>query len=142
MHRIMSDSFDYGKHLACMKKWLSDRAKADGQEWATVMYKKYPKHEDWHRVRFSDEAHFGYGPEGKLQIIPRPDTRYCHDCIQHQPPPPSEEKDRKRKHCWTSVGYNFQSDIIFYDVSGNKNSTHPPTKSTLILFSSRLLNLG
>ena len=120
-HRIMSDALDYGKHLACMKGWLLDRAKAHRQEWATVMYRKYPKPEDWHRVRFSDEVHFGYGLEGQLRIIWRPGTRYRHDCIQHQPPPPSEEKDRKRKHCWAAVGYNFKSDIIFYDVPGNKN---------------------
>lgn len=124
-----------------MDGWLSDHAKAHRQEWATVTYKKYPKHEDWHRVPFSDEVHFGYGPEGQLRIIRRPATRYLHDCIQHQPPPPSEEKDRKRKHCWAAVGYNFKSDIIFYDVPGDKNGklAHQVTS---ILFSSRLLSLG
>lgn len=38
MHRIMSDALEYGKHLACMKGWLLDRAKAHRQAWATVMY--------------------------------------------------------------------------------------------------------
>ncbi len=32
-----------------------------------------------------------------------------------------KKKDRKRKHCWAAVGYNFKLDIIFYDVPGNKN---------------------
>ncbi len=41
-----------------------------------MMFKKYLKPEDWHRVRFSDEVHFGYRLEGQLQIIQRPDTRY------------------------------------------------------------------
>ena len=62
-----------------------------------MMYRKYPNPEDSHHVRFSVEVHFGYGPEGQLRIIRRPDTRYRHDSIQHQLPPPSE--DRKRKHC-------------------------------------------
>ena len=101
---VMSDALDYGNHLACMKGWLSDHAKADRQEWATVMYRKYPNPEDWHRVRFNDEVHFGYGPEGQLRTIRRAGTRYRHDCIQDQPPLPSEEKDRKRKHCWAAVG--------------------------------------
>lgn len=30
------------------------------------MLDRYPQPEDWYRVRFSDEAHFGYGPEGQL----------------------------------------------------------------------------
>ena len=64
MHRVMSDALDYGKHLACMKGWLSNHAKAYRQEWVIVMYRNYPKPEDWHRARLSDEVHFGYGPEG------------------------------------------------------------------------------
>ena len=46
IHRIMSDALDHGMHLACMKGLLSDHAKAHIQEWATVMYKNYPKPED------------------------------------------------------------------------------------------------
>lgn len=80
---------------------------------------------DWHRVRFSDEVHFGYGPEGQLRIIRKPGTRKRPDCIQHRPPPPKEEKSRKRIHCWAAVGYNFKSDIYFYDVPGNKNGKMP-----------------
>ena len=81
MHKIMSDALDYGKHLACMKGWLSDRAKTYRQEWAIVIYRKYLKPEDWHCVCFIDEVHFGYGPERQLRIIWRPSTRYYHDCI-------------------------------------------------------------
>lgn len=86
----------------------------------TFLKARYPKPEDWYRVRFSDEIHFGYGPEGQLQIIRKPGTGYFFDCLQYNAPPPSEEKDRKRKHCWAAVGYNFKSDII-YGVPGNKN---------------------
>ena len=88
-------------------------------EFARVMLKKYPKAQEWSRVRFSDEVHFGYGPEGQLRIIRQPDTRYRWDCIQHRDPP--SEKDRKRMHCWAAVGYNFKSELVFYDVPGNSN---------------------
>ena len=63
--------------------------------------------------------HFGHGPEGQLWIIRQPDTRYRWNFIQHRDPPP--EKTRKRMHCWAAVGFNFKSDIIFYDVPGNSN---------------------
>lgn len=121
MQRIMRDALDYGKHLACMKGWLSESAKKRSVEWATFMKARYHKPEDRYRVRFSDEVHFGYGSEGQLQIIRKPGIRYCFGCLQHSAPPPSEEKDRKRKHCWAAVGYNFKLDIIFYDVPENRN---------------------
>lgn len=51
------------------------------------MLRRHPDPEDWDRVRFSDEVHFGYGPEGQLHIIRQPGTRYRQDCIQHAGPP-------------------------------------------------------
>lgn len=59
MQRIMRDALDYGKHLACMKGWLSESAKKRRVKWATFMKARYPKPEDWYRVRFSVEVHFG-----------------------------------------------------------------------------------
>lgn len=81
MHKIMSDALDYKKHLACMKRWLSNCAKAYRQKQATMMYKKYPKLEDWHCICFSNEVHFGYELKKQLQIIWCPSTRYYYDCI-------------------------------------------------------------
>lgn len=46
------------------------------------MKERYPKPEDWYRVRFSDEVHFGYGPQGKLRIIRKPGEQYCPDFTQ------------------------------------------------------------
>ncbi len=64
MHSVMRDALDYNKYLACVKGWLPDRAKDRRVEWAPVMLDRYPQPEDWYRVRFSDELHFGYAPEG------------------------------------------------------------------------------
>lgn len=119
MHNVLRAALNYEKCLACVKGWLADPPMDRRVEWATVMLAKYPKPEDWYSVRFSDEVHFSRGPEGQLRIIRQPGTRYRWDCIQHRDPP--AEKDQKRKHCWAAVGYNFKSDIYFYDVPSNSN---------------------
>ncbi|KAK3950962.1 hypothetical protein QBC32DRAFT_371544 [Pseudoneurospora amorphoporcata] len=71
------------------------------------------------KIRFSDECHFGFGPQGKLWVIRRPWERHCPDCIIEKEEP--AEKDKKRLHCWAAVGYNFKSDLIWYNVPGNNN---------------------
>ncbi len=81
MHCIISDALDYKKHWACIEGWVSDRAKAHKQEWAKLIFKKYPKPEDWHCVRFFDKVHFGYKLEGQLRMIRRLGILYCYDCI-------------------------------------------------------------
>lgn len=50
-------------------------------------------------MQFSDEVHFGYGLEGQLWIIRKLGTQKRPDCIQHRPPLPKKDKDRKRMHC-------------------------------------------
>ena len=45
--------------------------------------------------------------------------RYCQDCIQEEAQP--VEKDKKRFHCWVAIGYNFKSEIYFYNVPDNTN---------------------
>lgn len=96
------------------------------------MLNRYSKKKDWHRVRFSDEIHFGYRPEGKLRITRQSGTRYQWDCIQHRDSP--SEKDQKRLHCWAVVGYNFKSDIYFYEVpsNGNGKMTHDVYISSIL----------
>ena len=83
------------------------------------MLERYPEPKDWYHVRFSDEIHFGFGPQGKIRIIRRPGERFCPDCLQERRPP--AEKDLKRLHAWAAVGYNFKSELVFYDVPGNSN---------------------
>ena len=79
----------------------------------------------WKTVRFSDEVHFGLGPQRKLHIIRRPDERYCYDFIQEKQQPEDkgkkEEEVTKRFHCWAMVGWNYKSNLVFYEVPTNKN---------------------
>jgi hypothetical protein len=63
--------------------------------------------------------HSGFGAQHTLRIIRRPGERYCPSCIQHAPEP--DNKDKKRQHCWGAVGYNFKSQLKFYEVPGNTN---------------------
>lgn len=118
VRRVMQ-TMEYHKCIACKKGWVNEKTRKKRLEWASNMLSKYPKPEDWDRVRFSDEVHFGWGPQAKLRIIRKPGQRYCQDCIQEANEP--EEKDKKRHHCWAAVGHNFKSDIYFYNVAGNTN---------------------
>ena len=83
------------------------------------MLNNYPEKEDWYRVRFSDEVHFGCSSKGKLPIIRKPGQRYCQDCVQEEHMP--DEKNKKRHNDWAAAGPDLKSFIHFYDVSGNKN---------------------
>ena len=114
-------TMDYHKCIACRKGWCNRRLQERRKEFATVTDDRYPQPEDWQNTRFSDECHFGWGPQGKLWIIRKPGTRYYQDCIQHVQKEPEDEADRKRHHVWAAIGYNFRSDLTFYDVPGNKN---------------------
>ena len=69
----------------------------------------------------SGEVHFGRGPQRNLQIIRKPGQRTCEDCIQEQRQPEEKDKKQKRYHCWTAVGWNFKSQLIFYEVPSNSN---------------------
>lgn len=112
-------SMNYRKCVSCKKGWVNEKTARDRKAWAEVMKAKYPRPEGWYRMRFSDEVHFGYGPQAKLRIIRKPRERYCPDCIQEDEDP--EEKDKNRHHCWAVAGHNFKLEIYFYDVSGNTN---------------------
>ena len=98
---------------------MNEKAAKDHLNWAKVMLDKYLHPKDWHRVRFNDKVHFGYGTKDKLRIIHKAGMRYCQDCIEEVQEP--TEKDKKRYHCWAAVGHNFKSDIYFYEVPGNTN---------------------
>jgi hypothetical protein len=112
-------TLDYHKCIACRKGWVNKETAKRRVEYATLMLDRYPYQKDWHHVRFSDEVHFGLGPQGKLRIIRKPGERYCINCIQHEREP--EEPDKKKIHAWAAVGHRFKSPLVFYDISSNTN---------------------
>ncbi|USP80407.1 hypothetical protein yc1106_07681 [Curvularia clavata] len=122
--KIHLGSMDYHKCIACSKGWVSRRLAKKRKEWAQVMVQKYPKPEDWRRVRFSDEVHWSVSSEEKIQIIRKPGERYCSDCIHHLLDR-IEEKQHQRQHSWAAVGYNFKSNLHFYQSkSSNGKMSH------------------
>ena len=60
---IMHVALDYSKRLACVKEHQSESSKAHRVKWASLMKAQDPKKEDLRHMRFSDEVHFGLGPE-------------------------------------------------------------------------------
>jgi hypothetical protein len=65
---------------------------------------------------------FGCFQGQRLSVSPgpvQPGERYCQDCIQEAAQP--DAKDVKRHHCWAAMGYDFKSDIRYYNVPGNAN---------------------
>ena len=76
MRATMRAALNYHKCLACVKGWLDEHMAKRRVAYAHNMLQRYPLEQDWHRVRFSDEVHFGYGPEGQIWIIRQPGTRY------------------------------------------------------------------
>ena len=79
-------SLNYYKCVACRKTWISPDLAIRRKESAKTMLARYPKSEDWKRVRFSDEVHLSLGPMGKLMIIRRPGERHCANCTQTESP--------------------------------------------------------
>jgi len=113
-------SLDYHKCVACTKGWVSQRCAKQRVQFAETHLALKPDANDWHNVRFSDEVHCRVGPQGKLRLIRRPGERYCSDCIQEQLNR-DDEREWETSHIWAAVGYNFKSDLTFYNTPGNRN---------------------
>ncbi|KUJ14038.1 uncharacterized protein LY89DRAFT_152121 [Mollisia scopiformis] len=112
-----------GYHIckACRRPYVSEDDAPKRLQWAEDMKEKYPEKEDWHNVRFSDECHVSFGPEGMVHVIRTSKQRGLSDCIQEV----RKEKDddqQYRVHWWVAIGYDFKSRIQFYDVPSNSNS--------------------
>ena len=63
LQRTIRDALTYGKHFSALKERLPEPLRQKREKWAGDMYAKYPK-PDWENIRFSDEVHAGYSPEG------------------------------------------------------------------------------
>jgi hypothetical protein len=110
--------------VAVDKPFLDDKLAKHRVQWAKDMLQKYPEPADWRTVRFSDEVHFGWGPDGRKLIIRPigPQWKASPQCI-HRKETRSymNSDDSKRLHFWGAVGYNFKSPLIRYEVPTNQN---------------------
>ncbi|KAF2818315.1 hypothetical protein CC86DRAFT_472932 [Ophiobolus disseminans] len=128
-------SLDYHKCIACTKGWVSQRCAKQRVQFSETHLALKPEPNDWHDVRFSNEVHCSVGPQGKLRIIRRPGERYCSDCIQEQLNR-DNERERETFHIWAAVGYNFKSNLTFYNTPGNRNG-----KLSLAVYRDQILEL-
>jgi len=67
---------DMYKHKACQRQSLSPRNAAKREEYARKCLEHRPNPEDWRDVRWSDEFHLGFGPEGLAWVARRKVERY------------------------------------------------------------------
>jgi len=97
--------------------------------------------EDWKRVRFSDEKHWGAGTQRTPYIRRQPGTRYepqnlYYDGFQERlrdrpvddqhPENDDQVSGIPRLHCWGAVGWNFKSRLVWYETeskNGKMNKT-------------------
>ena len=108
---------DYRRCKACRRSWVDDKIAGRRVTWATDGLAERPRPGDWHNVRFSDEVHLGYGPEGRIYVTRRPGEKYCPDCVQQVDLPKPE--DEKKVHAWGVIGYNYKSELYFYDANNS-----------------------
>lgn len=114
---------DFRFCVACQKSWISSKLEDVREEYCRCMLEKYSRSEDWHYVRFTDEVHFGYGPQGRVYVCRRPWERTCLDCFVEKKAPEKEfDAKQKRYYAWGAVGYDgFKDGLHWYDVPSNTN---------------------
>lgn len=64
----------------------------------------------WKAVRFTDEVYFDVDSRRAEFVIRNYKERYYYDCIQY-----NKRSRGSQLHCWAIVGYNYKSELVFYD---------------------------
>lgn len=119
--KAMGNTMNYHNCTSCKKAWVNASTARERLAHAEAFLQYRPTPTDWHIVRFSDEVHWAIGPEGAKYITRKPGERYCSDCTQ-QKEEKGREKETRKIHAWAAVGYNFKSDLAFYQVQNGKLS--------------------
>ena len=131
MHRVMSDALVYGKDLACMNGWLSDHAKAHRQEedWRCVLYASLMKY------ILAVGPRDSYGLSGAQVHVIVTIIFSINHLLQ-------VKKKLGNANIvgllWATTSSRTLSSKMYQAI----RTANSPTKSTLILFSSRLLSPG
>ncbi|KKO97300.1 hypothetical protein THAR02_10594 [Trichoderma harzianum] len=114
LHRAMG-TLGYRRCLVCGRIHTHKRHREKRCDFARKALRTYPVKEDWRRVRFSGELHFGFGLDGRMRLTPRSGEKLCSGCEQE--PGNVWPRDVRRLHAWAAVGYGFKSELVFYDSS-------------------------
>jgi len=62
-------TMNYHKCIVCRKSWISFKTATKRVEYTVIMLKRYSEEKNWWPVWFSNETHFEYRSQEKLQII-------------------------------------------------------------------------
>ncbi len=116
--RCLGD-LEFSRCVQCAKYWMGPHIAQKRLEFARLQALQRPNWPDWKDVRFSGELHFALSSSGVLHLLPRHGERRCSECTQDCDQP--EEDVAKRWHCWAMIGWDYKSDLAFYDVPGNKH---------------------
>ena len=121
LEKTMKQALTWGKYDPCVKELLSPSLCRRRVRWCEFNLDIRPTVEEWKNVRWSDEFHAGLGPEGQLTIFRKRGNamRGRFDNIQHRRKPTKKQVNHK-VHAWAAVGWDFKTDLIFYE-PGNSN---------------------
>ena len=122
VQQTLQTNLQYHKRLPPVKEYVTSRVAEMRLKFCHDMLALRPESKDWRNVRFSDEHHDGFGSIGRVWIIRKSDRarRIASNNVQRRDSQ-SSQKDKNRLHVWAAVGYNFKSELFFYEIPSNKN---------------------
>ncbi|KAI1292546.1 hypothetical protein F5Y03DRAFT_375618 [Xylaria venustula] len=110
------------KCVACSKFWVDYNVAALREAFSREALGNYGlDFAHWHRIRYSGEIHFKFGPEGKVSTIRQQSERYCMPCIQYRQRPTENEDRQICLSAWAAIGWNFKSRLVWYTVDDSSN---------------------
>ncbi|EGP82577.1 uncharacterized protein MYCGRDRAFT_51173 [Zymoseptoria tritici IPO323] len=102
----------YHKCKACQKSYL--RAANVDKRKAFCATRLFLTLDYWKSVRFTDEVHFCVEARRAAMVIRNHEERECETCIQF-----NKRNTTSVFHCWAMVGWDFKSELVFYNKGGN-----------------------
>ncbi len=113
IRKAMRLYYNYGRYIAAQAKFVRPETRAARIAFAQHYLEAWDL-DDWKRVRFSDEVHFGWREyDGRTWVSRQRGHRYSPGILQDLP---NEGEDRRepRVHCWAAVGWNFKTNLVRY----------------------------
>jgi hypothetical protein len=116
VRRAMRLHLNYSKYVAAVKGFVKPEVAEARMTYARKMLEQWDQ-DDWRRVRYSDETHFGWvlsrSKLPRAYVSRKPGQRERSDCVAEQPPSP-DTVDEHRVHVWAAVGHDFKSPLVQY----------------------------
>jgi hypothetical protein len=70
--RAIIEETEFRRCVACRKSYMDPRNKPRRREFARKTLEERPTKEDFRDIRYSDEVHVGYGPQGRMYVYRKP----------------------------------------------------------------------